>query len=119
LYVYQIRSQQAPPKAYVGQAVLNNLITYDKILQVHLEKFPRFKAGDRVRFKKPKRNPIHGTITHVERDWRKVRFTHGVPNFLTVHLDSKNVINGVEEIQTNGKKLLYIGNIYAKDHCST
>lgn len=93
---------------------LNNLILLDaarqeKILRVHLEKFPRFKAGDRVRFKKPKRNPIEGTIIAVEHDVDKVEWVQAMPLFLTVQLDAKFVVGGKHTVKTAGKKLYYIG----------
>lgn len=36
-----------------------------------------FKVGDRVKFKKPKRSPIYGTITHIEEAWDLVTWTNG------------------------------------------
>ena len=107
MLVYQIKPQWVAPST----EQLNYLIGSQKQLDVYLEKFPRFVCGDRVRFKRPKRRPIEGTIIHVERDNTKIHWTNGVPQFLTIHLDKKNVINGIETVKANSKKLLYIGKV--------
>lgn len=48
-----------------------------------------FAVGDRVKFKKPKRNPWYGTIVDIERDWTKVTWTQGglCPNFITLQIE--------------------------------
>lgn len=48
-----------------------------------------FKINDRVQFKKPKRNRIHGTITYIESNLKNVTWTNGgrSPAIVTVKLD--------------------------------
>lgn len=86
-------------------------VRQERILLNHLEKFPRFKIGDRVRFKQPKKRPIEGAIINVETDWQKVTWVQALPLFLTVKLDPRCVVGGVETIKTAGKKLYYIGQV--------
>ena len=111
MLLYQIR---IPSVRVKHTAQLNNLIlgeSDEEVLARYLTKFPRFTVGDRVRFKKPKRRPIEGSIIHVEKNSEKVHFTNGIPQFLTIKLDEKNVINGIREVKANSKKLLYIGHV--------
>lgn len=62
-----------------------------------------FAVGDRVKFKKPKRNPWYGTIVDIERDWTKVTWTQGglCPNFITLQMEK----GPNEKVKTTAKKL--------------
>lgn len=47
------------------------------------------KPGDRIRFKKPKRKPLYGTVDHIESDIAKMYWAEGatVPRYIRVRVD--------------------------------
>ncbi len=91
---YQIKSHRE---------TANNFLTKQHILQSQLERC-FFKIGDKVKFKKPRRNPIYGTITHIEECWDLVTWTHGgmLPNNISI-----NVEGVPTTVKTNMKRIIF------------
>ena len=73
-----------------------------------------FRVGDKVKFKKPRRNPIYGEILHIETIPEKVQWSHGglVPLNISVQVDkidsTTGVIYGTELMKVSDKKLLFV-----------
>lgn len=72
-----------------------------------------YKLGDRVAFKKPRRNKIRGSIIGVETDVNKMHWSEGgaVPRFLRVKVDkidkSSGEIYGYDIVWTSPNKLMW------------
>lgn len=72
-----------------------------------------FKLGDRVAFKKPRRNKIRGNIIGIETDVTKMHWSEGgaVPRFLRVKVDkidkASGEIYGYEIVWTSPNKLMW------------
>jgi hypothetical protein len=70
------------------------------------------KIGDRVKFKKPRKNPPYGTLVHCEEDAGKVEWRNAgtVPLFLTIEIDKVDrktgVVYGTEKRRAGVKQLL-------------
>lgn len=83
------------------------------ILNRHLNKC-FVKIGDRVRFKKPKRNPWYGKLVHAEDDAGKCEWRNGgtTPLFLTVEVDKVDkqtgVVYGTEKVTCGVRQLLFV-----------
>lgn len=83
------------------------------ILNRHLNK-SFFTIGDRVRFKKPKRNPRYGTLVHCEEDAGKCEWRNNgtVPLFLTIDVDKVDKDTGVrygtEKVRAGVKQLMFV-----------
>ena len=101
MLTYQIRVNKAPQ--------LNHLIVKEEVINKCLSRFPNFKVGDVVRLKKPKRNPIKGTITSIETDATKCVWQSGLPLNITVYLSPDSRCTGSHIVKTNAKKLLLLG----------
>jgi hypothetical protein len=87
--------------------------TKQECLDRHLKRC-LFKEGDFARFKRPKRNPIYGKITHIEKDPDKVTWSQKgmVPNYITVevyHTDKRTKETKTTVVKTLESKLLYTG----------
>lgn len=59
-------------------------------------------------FKKPRRNRVYGTITHIEEEAGLCTWTHKgeVPNYITIKLDERN--GQVQSVKTYEKKIQLI-----------
>lgn len=73
-----------------------------------------FKVGDRVKFKKPRRNPVYGEITAIDDDVDNVTFSSGgVPMNIHVKIPLRDKANGLQYgyqiVRTNMKKLMWEG----------
>jgi hypothetical protein len=74
-----------------------------------------FNIGERVKFKKPRRNPVYGTIVDIQSDIKQVTWTQGgtVPMNIVVEIEKVdpdlNMVYGTERVKTNVKKLLFVG----------
>ncbi len=104
MLTYQIRSPKAARNG-------NDLPFLDKkaILDRHLDK-SWFSVGDRVKFKRPKRSPTKGTITHIEKDWSQVTWTNGglVPNNISILVDATKGIKPNTTVKTSVKKIIHL-----------
>lgn len=72
----------------------------NEILEHHLKR-NTFKVGDKVVFKKPKRNKVYGIISEIQTDPEKVTWTRGntVPNYISVTAELVSKTNGKMLIQ--------------------
>lgn len=71
-----------------------------------------FNVGSLVRFKKPRKNPVRGTVTHIENDLSKITWTHNgtVPNYISVEVKTINKRTGVSvtsTVKTHEGKLMH------------
>jgi hypothetical protein len=72
-----------------------------------------FKVGDRITFKKPKRNKVRGTIEYIEIDVDKMHWSEGgeVPRYVKVKVDLVNketgLVYGFNTVWTTQNKILY------------
>ena len=90
MYTYTIQSQQPRLVSSKGES---SLFTKEEILIRHLTKCI-FQVGDMVCFKRPKKNPVYGTIEEVRTDPDKIYWTHGgvSPCFLIVRTETGDLI---------------------------
>lgn len=71
------------------------------------------KVGDKVCFKKPRRNKIRGTIDHIETDVRKIYWSEGgeTPRYIRVRIEKIDKETGIayghEHVWTTQNKLLF------------
>lgn len=108
----KIRNPKAPPRTEPEPDSSEAFMDKKAILGRHLNKC-FLKVGDRVRFKKPKRKPIYGTLIHAEEDPMKVEWRNQgtIPLFLTVEVDKVNrhgEIYGTEKQRVGVKQLLFV-----------
>lgn len=82
-----------------------SFLSKEEILARQLEK-TTFLVGDRVKFKKPRRNPVYGVIKSIGTDWKQINWRSGglTPNNIEVQTSA----NGVCMV-TNMKRLIYVG----------
>lgn len=72
-----------------------------------------FKVGEQVRFKKPKRNPVWGTVVGIVTNPSECTFSEssGVPMNIILEVAKKDLDLGLqygtERVKTNIKKLMY------------
>lgn len=100
MLTYQIKSHKEPVNIFVSKL---------EIMEKQLNNC-HFKVGDRVRFKKPKRNPVYGSITHIEECWDLVTWTHGglIPCNISITIEPSA---GKEiksfNVKTNMKRIIH------------
>ena len=74
-----------------------------------------FKVGDRVRFKKPRRNPVYATVVGIQSDALEITWTaDDVPMNILLEVEKRTPINNgmmvtKERVKTNVKKLIWAG----------
>ena len=80
-------------------------LSREEILARQLEK-NLFKVGDKVKFKKPRRNPVYGVIKSIGTDWKQVNWRNGglIPNNIEVQTSANDVC-----MVTNMKRIIYAG----------
>lgn len=114
MYSYKIQNLKAPhrlrqrPSKESAEAFMDQQM----ILGRHLNKC-FLKVGDRVRFKRPKRNPLYGTVVHAEEDAGKCEWRNQtIPLFLTVDVDKVDKDTGVryatEKVRCGLKQLMFV-----------
>lgn len=109
MLTYKIQKPKAPRKG----RQLGEPSSKSEILSKYLERNDFF-VGDRVKFKKPRRNPVKGTVLHIETDPEKVVWSHGgfVPMFIVLSVDKvdKNtgLIYGYDKVKTNSRKIMLL-----------
>ncbi len=107
MLVYRIQKSSAAPSK------LGDFLTKEELLKRNITK-TWFVVGDKVKFKKPRRNPTYGTITRIEENPALVRWSRSdmVPLNITVAVDKVDLKSkikyGTEFIDTNVKKLLFV-----------
>ncbi len=113
MLTYEIRKSKAPPKPRLPPA--NGSVISGSRKEI-LERNLRanwFRVGDVVRFKKPRRNPIFGTIVEIVENPDECTWaSSGVPMNIVLEIPKKTpdgVAYGVERVKTNVKKLMYKG----------
>jgi hypothetical protein len=82
------------------------LLTPHEILANHLTK-SMFITGDRVVFKKPKRNQMYGVITHIEKELDNTRWSSfgSEPQNITVVLETGEIrYTSYKRIKLSGRK---------------
>jgi hypothetical protein len=104
LFVYRIARLKAQPNP-------TEYTSRPQILARHLARCI-FNVGDKVKFKKPKRNPAYGYIARIDNDFSKITWAHGGLTPMFIHVD---VIKGntLERVKTNDKKLIYVEGVKA------
>lgn len=74
-----------------------------------------FKVGDRVKFKKPKRNPIYGTIVAIQDKVDEVVWSEtDIPYNIVLEVEKFNAGTkqiSTDRVRTNVKKLTYVGKL--------
>lgn len=97
-----------------GSVKLYNDADLQKILDANLSKC-FMKEGDKVKFKKPKRNPVYGTIVKIQDKLSEVTWSSAgaVPMNVIVEVDKVDpetrIVYGKERVKTNVKKLVFCG----------
>lgn len=100
MLTYQIKNQRVAHKSrlpsHIGNLSNSLFDSKEAIFERHSKKC-YFKTGDMVVFKKPRRNKVIGTITHIEEDFTKVSWMNGgnTPAILTVQLADKGNQKGI------------------------
>jgi hypothetical protein len=110
LLTYRISKSKAPRR--VGQAVKTfNYEDKEKLLHSNLNK-TFFRVGDIVRFKKPRRNPLVGTVIEIQSKVSEVTWVNGGTSPMNIILEVVKGSNGAtpktERVKTNVKKLLFV-----------
>jgi hypothetical protein len=70
-----------------------------------------FKVGDTVKFKKPKRNSIHGKVVEIQKRSAEVTWSSsGSPMNIVLEVEKKQdgIKYGIERVKANAKKLLLV-----------
>ncbi len=101
---YRIRSQKVIAEP--------DFLSKKEILERQLNKC-FFVVGDRVRFKKPKRNPVYGTIADIEENWDMVTWSHGglTPNPITVVIEQSSKMEIKQlRVKTSVKRIILAAN---------
>ena len=77
------------------------------ILAHHLKR-NTFKVGDKVVFKKPKRNRTYGVITNIETDPEKVTWIKGrtIPSYISVRSENRGSPGVFIQLKTYESKLV-------------
>lgn len=85
-------------------ATNDDLTDRDNIFRLHLERCQRLNLtqGDKVQFKKPKKNPLKGTIVDVETDVARVKWENNTPLLITVAYMAKG---DVYEVGTTSNRI--------------
>ena len=106
MLIYQIKGPKVQHEPPTGPEAF---VSKQAILERQLEK-SFFKVGDWVKFKKPKKNPIYGTIIHIEDDHEKVTWTRGglVPNNITIECEMGSKATREPRLKTCAKRLLFV-----------
>jgi hypothetical protein len=99
--IYRIRNKGTDPDKGV---VDTETPSKEYILKQQLNKC-FMKVGDRVKFKKPKRNAIYGKIVHIEEDYEKVIWIRGglVPANIHIECEPKGRL-----VKTSIKKICFV-----------
>lgn len=109
MFTYKIPSRSVTVSSSAREAFLSK----EEILKRNLDKC-WFVAGDRVKFKKPRRNPIYGTVVEVVDDPNRVQWAKGdlVPMNIVLDLEkvdhATGVISSTARVKTNVKKLCFV-----------
>jgi hypothetical protein len=84
MLTYEIRANPIPPQKTLSKKY-DTTSEKGKIeaLRKKLLKCP-FEVGDKVAFKKPRRNAIRGIIIHIEKDASQCNWQHGAPQYIVV-----------------------------------
>ena len=108
MFTYRI----APPKATPDPSTtLGPFLSKEEILRRNVGRC-HIKVGDYVRFKKPKRNPVYGTVVAIEDDPEKVHWVRGGLTPMNVVVDvikndkETGAPYGTERVRTNFRKLM-------------
>lgn len=102
---YTIRNPKGTPKRNDED---DPFLSKKAILGRHINKC-YMRVGDRIRLKKPKKNPLYGTLVECIEDVDKVVWRGNTPLFLVVDLEKIDRKTGVvygAELQTVGVKQL-------------
>ena len=95
MFIYAIKPRQSLPHSTDRDLILAGQLT--KCL---------FKVGDVVRFKKPRRKPICGTVVAIEDDVDKITWIHGglCPTNIVVDIERGG---RTQRVKTNYRKLAF------------
>lgn len=107
MLTYQIRLLKGTHKP-----TTENFLSKEHILSRQLAKC-NLNIGDRVKFRKPKRNSVYGTLAGVITDFKDVKWSRGVvPNCLEILVEKKdrktNIVYGLERVFTSPKQVVLI-----------
>lgn len=114
MLTYHVASIKAPRKG-APVSVTMDYMSREEVLQRNLDK-TWFKIGDRVKFKKPRRPGIYGTVVDIITDINQVTWSKGhlIPMNIVVEVDKIDKANGTifgkDRVKTNIKKLVWTGN---------
>jgi len=103
LLTYKIQKPKAPRK-------LGQVSDKQTVLSSYLAKCP-FMVGDKVKFKKPRRNPVTGIVLHIENEPENVTWSHGgfVPMFIVLSVDkidkATGLVYGYDRVKTTTRKI--------------
>jgi hypothetical protein len=83
-------------------------IDQETILRINLEK-TLFQVGDRVRFKKPRRPVVVGTVVDIQTEVSEITWANddSLPMNIVLEVDKGN--GKSERVKTNVKKLTFYG----------
>jgi hypothetical protein len=110
LLTYSITHNKGTATKEPSPTNLDNYYSREAIFRRHLASCP-FKIGDKVKYKKPKRNPPQGTIIDIVTDFKDVVWTpNGAsPMFILVKKEGSNkTITNPEITPINMKRLLLV-----------
>lgn len=105
---YRIQSQSALRK---DGSVISNVVDRQAVLAKNIKQC-FLRVGDTVRFKKPRRNPVIGTVVRIDDDPNVCTWaSSGIPMNIHVSIPLKDrgssIVYGHKIVRTNIKKLLF------------
>lgn len=110
MLTYKIRNLKAIRETLIDDKD-KSFMSKQNILERHIQKC-YMKEGDRIRLKKPKRNPLFGTIIEAATDPSKIKWRADIPLFITVELEKVDpktgVVYGTELRQVGVKQLQFV-----------
>ena len=80
------------------------------VLRANLDK-NYFNVGDKVKFKKPRRNPLTGVIVAIQDKLSEVTWVNGGTTPMNIVVEVTRNSGMTERVKTNVKKLLYLGGV--------
>lgn len=110
LLTYKILKPKARHK--IGVAGVKSFNEEEKklVLRANLIK-NFFNVGDKVKFKKPRRNPLTGVVVAIQSEMSEVTWVNGGTTPMNIVVEVARNSGTTERVKTNVKKLLYLGGV--------
>ena len=110
MLTYKILKPKVRRKIGVARVKSFNDKEKEIVLRANLDK-NYFNVGDKVKFKKPRRNPLTGVIVAIQDKLSEVTWVNGGTTPMNIVVEVARNSGMTERVKTNVKKLLYLGGV--------